>query len=85
MSNVETAVTQTGMPPVSTSVEPSLARSAKKARLKSSEGEGALTVTLPTEGFVYSDTSFMKDVTEALLLPADRKRLDEIRLVKSAE
>ena len=67
------------------SVDPSLSKSAKKARSKLSEGEGLMTVTLPAKGSVYLDPSFMKDVTEALLLPADRKRLNEIGPVKSAE
>ena len=42
-------------------------------------------MTLPAKGSAYSDPSFVKDVTEGLLLPADRKRLSEIGPVKSAE
>ena len=42
-------------------------------------------VTLPTKGSAYSDPSFMNAVTEGLLLPADLKRLNEIRPVKSSE
>ena len=81
MSKAETDVTHAGTPPAFASIEPS---SAKKAQSKSSEGEGSLTVTLSVEGSAYSDPSFVKDVTDALLLPADRKRLNEIGLVQSA-
>ena len=42
-------------------------------------------MTLPAEGSAYSDPSFVKEVTEALLLPVDRKRLKEIGPVQSAE
>ena len=42
-------------------------------------------VALPVDGSAYSDPSFVKDVTKGLLLPANRKRLNEIGLVKSAE
>ena len=42
-------------------------------------------VTLLVDGSMYSDPSFVKDVTEGLLPPADRKRLNEIGPVKSAE
>ena len=85
MSKVETAMTQTGMPPVSTSVEPSPAKSAKKAKSRWSEDEGNVVVTLPTKGSTYSDPLFVKDITEGLLLPADQKRLNEIGPVKTAE
>ena len=44
-----------------------------------------MTVPLPTDGSVYSNPSFVKDVTEALLLSTDRKRLNEIGPVRSAE
>ena len=70
---------------MSTSVEPSPAKSAKKAKSRSSEDEGKVVVTLPTEGSAYSDPSFVKEVTEGILLPADRKRLNEIGPVKIAE
>ena len=85
MSKVEIAATQARTPLVSASVEPSSTKSAKKARSKSSEGGGSLTVTLPAEGCAYSDPSFVKDVTDALLLPADCKRLNEIGPMQSAE
>ena len=78
MSKAETNLIQSGTPPVSASVEPSPARSSKKVRSKSSEGDGVLTVTLPTERSAYSDPSFVKGVTEALLLPTVRKWLNEI-------
>ena len=84
MSKADTALIQAGTPPVSASVEPTPAKSTKKARSKSSKGEGVLTVTLPAEGSAYSDPSFVKEVTEALLLPADRKRLNKIGHVQSA-
>ena len=55
MSTIEATfvpfVTQAGTPPASTSVEPSPAKSAKKTRLKSSESEGTLTITLPVDPF----------------------------------
>ena len=70
--------TQAGTPPASVSIEPSSAKSAKKARSKSSESEGTLTVTLPADGSAYSDPPFVKDVSELLLLPADLKRLNDI-------
>ena len=73
------------MPLVSTSVEPSPVRSAKKVKSRSSEDEGNIVVTLPVEGSVYSDHSFVKEVTDGLLLPADRRRLNEIGPVKTAE
>ena len=46
---------QTGMPPVSASVEPSLAKSAKKVKTRSSEEEGKIVVAFPAEGSAYSD------------------------------
>ena len=59
-------------------------KSAKKAKGKSLEGGGTVTVHMPSDGSAYSDPSFVKDGTEALLLPVDRKRLAEIGLVQSA-
>ena len=44
-----------------------------------------LTVTLHAEGSAYSNLSFVKEVTEALLLSADRKRLNEIGPVQYVE
>ena len=49
---------------MSTSVEPSLAKSAKKAKSRSSEDEGNVVVTLPAKGSTYLDPSFVNDVTE---------------------
>ena len=69
--------------PSSVSAEPSPAKSAEKE--KSSKNEGALTVTLPADGSAYSDPSFVKDLSEVLLLPANRKRLTDIGLVQSVE
>ena len=79
------AATQTGTPPVSTSVEPSLTKSAKKAKSWLSEDKRKVVVTLPTKGFAYSNPSFVKDVTQGFLLAADRKRLNEIRPIKTVE
>ena len=73
------------MPAVSASIELSPAKSTKKARPKSSEAERVQTVALPVDWSIYSDPSFVKDVTERLLLPTDHKRLNEIGHVKSAE
>ena len=67
----------------SVSVEPSPAKPPKKK--KSSKGEGALTISLPADGSTYLDPSFVKDLSEALLLPADCKRLVDIGLVQSVE
>ena len=44
-----------------------------------------MVVTLLAKGSTYSDPSFVKDVTEGLILPADRKRLNEIGPVKTTE
>ena len=78
------AATQARTPPASASVELSLAKSTKRARSKSSKSEGTLIVTLPVDGSAYSDPSFMKDVIESLLLPADRKRLNDFGPMQSA-
>ena len=66
------------MPPVSTSIEPSLGKSAKKVKTRSSEDEGKIVVTFPAEGSACSDPSFVNEVIEVMLLPADRRRLNEI-------
>ncbi|KAL5573741.1 hypothetical protein UlMin_023338 [Ulmus minor] len=58
---------------------------AKKAKGKSTEGGDSVVLPMPSDGSVYSDPSFVKDATEALLLPADRKRLSEIGPVQAAE
>ena len=71
------------MPPVSTSIEPLPVRSAKKAKSRSSENEGKIMVKFLTEGSAYSDPSFVNKVTEGMLLPADRRRLNEIGPVKT--
>ena len=63
----------------------SLARFAKKAKSKSFEGEGTLTVSLPADRSAYSDPFFVKELSKTLLLPADRKRLVDIGLVQSIE
>ena len=67
------------------SPDPSPAKSAKRAKSKSSEGEGTLTVSLPADGSAYSDPSFVRELSETLLLPADRKRLADIGPVQSVE
>ena len=73
------------MPPVSTSVELSPAKSAKKANTRSSKDEGKLLVAFPAEGSAYSDPLFVNEVTDCMLLPADRRRLNEIGPVKTTE
>ena len=60
------------------STEPSLVKSVKKAKGNSSEGGDSVVVPMPSDGSAYSDLSFVKEETKALLLPADRKRLAEI-------
>ena len=64
-------IVPTGMPAVSRSVGPSSAKSAKKAKTKSSEDESKILVGFPAEGSTYSDPSFVNEVTEGMLLPAD--------------
>ena len=44
-----------------------------------------MVVPMPSDGSTYSDPSFVKDATEALLLPVDRKRLSEIGPMQSTE
>ncbi|KAL5567410.1 hypothetical protein UlMin_030574 [Ulmus minor] len=66
------------------SAEPSPGK-ANKAKGKYTEGGNSIVVPMPSDGSVYSDPSFVKDATEALLLSADRKRLSEIGPVQSAE
>ena len=75
----------TGTPAVSGSVGPSPAKSAKKAKTKSSKDESKILVGFPAEGSTYSDPSFVNEVTEGMLLPADRRRLTEIGPVKTTE
>ncbi|KAL5573130.1 hypothetical protein UlMin_022727 [Ulmus minor] len=84
-SKAAVSATQTGTPPVSGSVEPSPAKSAKKAKTKSSEDEGKIVVGFPAEGSTYSDPSFVNKVTEGMLLPTDRRRLNKIGPVKTTE
>ena len=84
-SRAAASAAQEGTLPVSRSVEPSAAKSAKKAKTKSSEAEGKVLVGFPAEGSAYSDHSFVNEVTEGMLLPADRKRLTEIGPVKTTE
>ena len=78
------SITQVGTPPAYAPAEPSLAKLARK-RENSSESEGTVMVTLLADGSAYSDMSFVRDVVDTLLLPADRKRLTDIRQVQSAE
>ena len=77
--------TKAGTPPASASVEPSPAKATKKERSNSSESARTLTITLHADGFTYSNPSFVKDMSELLLLSADRKRLNDIGLVQSPE
>ena len=84
-SRAAASAAQEGTPPVSGSVEPTATKPAKKAKTKSSEADGKVLVSFPAEGSAYSDPSFVNEVTEGMLLPADRKRLTEIGPVKTAE
>lgn len=79
------SVAQEVAPPASGSVELTLAKPAKKAKTKSSEAEGKVLVAFPAEGSAYSDPSFVNEVTEGMLLPADWRRLTEIGPVKTTE
>ena len=58
---------------------------AKKAKNKSSEDEGKIVVAFSAEGSTYSDPSFVNEVTDCMLLPADWMRLNEIGPVKTTE
>ncbi len=84
-SKVEAAAAKVGKSQATSSIEPSLAKTVKKAKGKSIEGGETVAVPMPSDGSAYSDPSFVKDATEALLLPTDRKRLTEIGPVQSAE
>ncbi|KAL5543291.1 hypothetical protein UlMin_011001 [Ulmus minor] len=84
LSKAEAASAAVGKSQSTGSGEPSPGK-AKKAKGKSAEGGDSVVVPMPSDGSVYSDPSFVKDATEALLLPADRKRLSEIGPVQSAE
>ena len=77
--------TQTGVLPASLSSNPSPAKSTKRAKSKSSEGKGTLTVSLPAARSAYSDPSFVIELSKTLLLPVDCKRLADIGLVQSVE
>ena len=77
-SKIEAASVAEAGTHVTVSPDPSPAKSAKRAKSKSSEGEGTLTVSLPADGSTYSDPSFVRELSETLLLPADRKRLVDI-------
>ena len=84
-SKAEAAVTQAAKSQATTSAELSPVKSAKKAKGKPLEGRDTVVVPMPSDGFTYSDPSFVKDATEVLLLPADHKRLAEIGPVQSAK
>ena len=84
-SRVEAVSTQVGKSQGIVSAESSPVKSAKKAKGKSSEGRDSVVVPMPSNGFAYSDPSFVKDATKAPLLSADQKRLPEIGPIQSAE
>ena len=84
-SRAAASAAQAGTPAVSRSVGPSPAKSVKKAKTKSSEEEGKIVVGFPVEWSTYSDPLFVNIVTEGMLLPADRTRLNEIKPVKTTE
>ena len=79
------STTPVGTPQISASVDSSRAKPSRKIRSKLTESEGMLVVSLPDDGFAYSDPSFMKEVSTTLLLPANHKRLTDIRPIQSAE
>ena len=74
-------MTQVGKSQAAISAEPSPVKYANMAKGKSLEGGDTVVVPMPSEGSAYSDPSFVKDAIEALLLPANRKRLAEIGLM----
>ena len=63
--------------------EPSPTKSSKKSR--SSEVEGFVNVSLPSDASAYLDSSFLKGIAKSLLLPTDRKRLTDIESVQTTE
>ena len=65
--------------------ELSLAKSSSKSRSSSSEAKGVLIVDLLVEGSTYSDHSFVCEIESSFLLPTDRRRLIDIRLVQVVE
>ena len=77
-SKIEAASIAAAGAHVTISPDPSPAKSAKRAKSKSSEGEGTLTISLPADGSAYSDPSFVKELSETLLLHTDHKRLVDI-------
>ncbi|KAL5573252.1 hypothetical protein UlMin_022849 [Ulmus minor] len=84
-SRAAASAAQEGTLPVSGSIEPTPEKSVKTAKTKSSKSEGKVLVGFPAEGSAYSDPSFVNEVTEGMLLPADRKRLTEIGPLKTTE
>ena len=85
MSKAEAASTHAGKSQATASAEPSPVKSMKKAKGKSLEDGDTVIVPMPSDGSAYSDPSFVKDATEALLFPVDRKRLAEIGPMQSTE
>ena len=67
LSKAKATATQVGTPPAFASIDLSPDKSGKKARSKSCEDEGTMTISLPADGSTYSDPSFVKDMTEVLL------------------
>ena len=84
-SRAEAVSTLVGKSQGAASAEPSPVKPAKKAKGKSSEGGDSVVVLMPSDGSAYSDPSFVKEATEALLLSVDRKRLAKIGSVQSVE
>ena len=76
--STKSSTTEASGAPFATPADPSPTKSSRKTKLKSTESEGMLTVSLPSDGSAYSDPSFVKEVTKVLLLPTDRKRLTDI-------
>ena len=79
------AVTPTGTPLAGALAKSSLALSSRSARSKSSESERMLNFSLSSDESAYLDPSFVKEVIDVLLLPADHKTLTSIGPIQSAE
>ena len=60
----------TRAPHAGASIKPSSAKSSRMTRSRSSETEGIVNVPLLADRSAYSDPSFVKEVDDALLLPA---------------
>ena len=71
-------------PNLSASTKPSPAKSAVK-RVKSSEEGGFVNLVILANVSTYLDPFFLQSAANAILLPANRKRLSNIRPIYAAE